>query len=248
MSQQYAEKEKDEKISELNDIAAEKDEQLKQIKFELWHREKDAIVERTKLRQKEEKISKLNDIAAEKDEQLKQKKEEVSDLNEQLHETKEKLSQLNHLMAEKEEQLQWKNKETSELKTQVFKNKGQLFFKEADIKVEKRRFHQKDEEMKKKQSLLNEEVKSANARTEEAKSQCELLKEQIASLKAASDLQIKTMKTDFKRKIKNIKNQLDEKTESSKISASCFFSFLSPPGDLIKKKKGPAPSVERLTG
>merc|ERR1712012_1506266 len=231
MSQQYAEKEKDEKISELNDIAAEKDEQLKQIKFELWHREKDAIVERTKLRQKEEKISKLNDIAAEKDEQLKQKKEEVSDLNEQLHETKEKLSQLNHLMAKKEEQLQQRKEETSKLKTQVFKYEGQLFFKEMDIKVEKMRSHQKDEEMKKKESLLNEELKSANARTLETKLQNELLKKQIASLRAESDLQTKMMKTDFKRKIKNIEDQLDEKTESSKISASSFFSFLFPPGD-----------------
>ena len=98
--------------------------------------------------------------------------------------------------------------------------------------------------MKEQESLLNEELRSAKARTLEAKSQCELLKKEIASLKAANDLQIKTMKTDFKRKIKNIEDQLDEKTESSQISASSFLSFLFPPGDLIEKKKEPAPSKE----
>ena len=81
------------------------------------------------------------------------------------------------------------------------------------------------DQIKKKESLLYEELKSANARTLEAKSQCELLKKQIASLEAENDLQTKMMKTDFKRKIESIK--LDEKAESSKESASCFFSTKS---------------------
>ena len=96
---------------------------------------------------------------------------------------------------------------------------------ESDLQTQKTRTE--NEGMKEKESLLNEEVKSANARTLEAKSQCELLKKQIASLKAESDLQTKMMKTDFERKIKSIKSQLDEKAESSKESASCFFSTKS---------------------
>ena len=111
------------------------------------------------------------------------------------------------------------------------------------------------DQIKEKESLLNKEAESAKAKTEEAKSQCELLEKQIASLKAESDLQIKMMKTDFKRKIKNIKSQLDEKEESSKNSASCFFSTKSSfifedfvgrgrdPGssrDLVDKKEGPS--------
>merc|ERR1712004_445218 len=42
-----------------------------------------------------------------------------------------------------------------------------------------------------------------------------------------NDLQTKMMKTDSERKIESIKSQLDEKAESSKESASCFFSTKS---------------------
>ena len=131
-------------------------------------------------------MSKLNDIAAEKDEQLKQKEEEMSELNnlvtysaqvvsnlndlvteknEQLSQTRKKLSQQNHLMVEKDEELQQKNEEASKLKTQVFKKKGQL---ESTTKVGKMKPRWKDWEMKKKEFLLNEKVKSANARAEKA--------------------------------------------------------------------------------
>ena len=76
---------------------------------------------------------------------------------------------LNDLLAEQDKELQQKNKETPKLKTQVFKEKGQL---DSTTKVGKMKPRWKDEKMKKKEFLLNEEVKSANARTKEAKTQC----------------------------------------------------------------------------
>ena len=273
VSQQYAEKEKNEKISKLNNTIAGKDEQLKQKKEEVSDLNE-------QLRQTKEKQSQLNDLVMEKNKQLeaekkekKALKQETSRLDNQLAsrlwsdlnlkaKNLEKTAQINQLIEQlsqqeqahkdqikEKESLLNEGAESAKAKIEEAKSQCELLKKQnASLKAESdlqtQRTRTENEEMKEKESLLNEELRSAKARTLEAKSQCELLKKEIASLKAANDLRIKTMKTDFKRKIRNIEDQLDEKTESSKISASSFLSFLFPPGDLIEKKKEPAPSKE----
>ena len=206
----------------------------------------------SKLEQREEETSKLNDLIAEKDEQNETLAQVVSNLNElvaeknmQLRQTKEKQSQLNDLVTEKNKQLEAEKKEKEALKQETSRLDNQLasrLWSDLNLKAKNRektaqinqlikQLSQQEQahkdQIKEKESLLNEELKSANARTLEAKSQCELLKKQIASPKAENDLQTKMMKTDSERKIESIKSQLDEKAESSKESASCFFSTKS---------------------
>ena len=174
-----------------------------------------------------------------------EKTSQIEQLNRQLSQQeqahKDQIKEKESLLNEEAESAKAKTEEAKS-QCELLKEQNASLKAKSDLQTQKTR--KENEEMKEKESLLNEELRSAKARTLEAKSQCELLKKEIASLKAANDLQIKTMKTDFKRKIKNIEDQLDEKTESSKISASSFLSFLFPPGDLIEKKKEPAPSKE----
>ena len=247
---------REEETSKLNDLIAEKDEQNETLAQAVSNLNELVAEKNMQLRQTEEKQSQLNDLVMEKNKQLEAEKKEKETLKQ---ETSRSIKQLVKLIEQQEqahkdqikekESLLNEGAESAKAKIEEAKSQCELLKEQnaslkakSDLQTQKTRTE--NEEMKEKESLLNEELRSAKARTLEAKSQCELLKKEIASLKAANDLQIKTMKTDFKRKIKNIEDQLDEKTESSKISASSFLSFLFPPGDLIEKKKEPAPSKE----
>ena len=69
------------------------------------------------------------------------------------------------------------------------------------------------EQTKKKEALLDEEVKSANVKTDESKTQCGFLKDQMAALKVEGDLQIQKVKMEFEMEMNSIKGQLDQKAE-----------------------------------
>ena len=250
---------REEETSKLNDLIAEKDEQNETLAQAVSNLNELVAEKNMQLRQTEEKQSQLNDLVTEKNKQLEAEKKEKETLKQETSRSIKQLVKLIEQLSQQEqahkdqikekESLLNEGAESAKAKIEEAKSQCELLKEQnaslkakSDLQTQKTR--KENEEMKEQESLLNEELRSAKARTLEAKSQCELLKKEIASLKAANDLQIKTMKTDFKRKIKNIEDQLDEKTESSKISASSFLSFLFPPGDLIEKKKEPAPSKE----
>ena len=118
------------------------------------------------LKQKDKAMAKLRDLIAEmvsgaskKNKELKQKEKVVAKLRDLTAEIVSGASKLNNLLAEQDKELQQKNEETSKLKTQVFKEKGQL---DSTTKVGKMKPRWKDENMKKKEFLPNEEVKSVN--------------------------------------------------------------------------------------
>ena len=134
-----AEKEK------LNEQIQQKDEELKQ---------KDKVV--AKLR---DLIAEMVSGASKKNKELKQKEKVVAKLRDLTAEIVSGASKLNDLLAEQDKEPQQKNEETSKLKTQVFKEKGQL---DSTTKVGKMKPRWKDENVKKKEFLLNEEVKSVN--------------------------------------------------------------------------------------
>ena len=118
------------------------------------------------LKQKDKTMAKLRDLIAEmvsgaskKNKELKQKEKVVAKLRDLTAEIVSGASKLNDLLAEQDKELQQKNEETSKLKTQVFKEKGQL---DSTTKIGKMKPRWKDENVKKKESLPNEEVKSVN--------------------------------------------------------------------------------------
>ena len=118
------------------------------------------------LKQKDKAMAKLRDLIAEmvsgaskKNKELKQKEKVVAKLRDLTAEIVSGASKLNDLLAEQDKEPQQENEETSKLKTQAFKEKGQL---DSTTKVGKMKPRWKDENMKKKEFLLNEEVKSVN--------------------------------------------------------------------------------------
>ena len=141
-----AEKEKfEQEASKLNEQIQQKNEELKQ---------------------KEKVVAKLRDLTAEmisgaskKNKELKQKEKVVAKLRDLTAEIVSGASKLNDLLAEQDEELHQKTEKTSKLKTQVFKEKGQL---DSTTKVGKMKPRWKDENVKKKEFLPNEEVKSVN--------------------------------------------------------------------------------------
>ena len=162
-----AEKEK------LNKQIQQKDEELKQ-KDKAMAKLRDLIAEMVsgaskknkELKQKEKVVAKLRDLTAEmvsgaskKNKELKQKEKVVAKLRDLTAEIVSGASKLNDLLAEQDEELHQKNEKTSKLKTQVFKEKGQL---DSTTKVGKMKPRWKDENVKKKEFLPNEEVKSVN--------------------------------------------------------------------------------------
>ena len=134
-----AEKEK------LNEQIQQKDEELKQ---------KDKVV--AKLR---DLIAEMVSGASKKNKELKQKEKVVAKLRDLTAEIVSRASKLDDLLAEQDKEPQQKNEETSKLKTQVFKEKGQL---DSTTKIGKMKPRWKDENVKKKEFLPNEEVKSVN--------------------------------------------------------------------------------------
>ena len=148
----------------------------------------------------------------------------IKQLSQQEQAHKDQIKEKESLLNEGAESAKAKIEEAKS-QCELLKEQNASLKAKSDLQTQKTRTE--NEEMKEKESLLNEELRSAKARTLEAKSQCELLKKEIASLKAENDLQTKMMKTDSERKIGSIKSQLNEKAESSKDSASCFFSTKS---------------------
>ena len=95
---------------------------------------------------------KLNEQIQQKNEELKQKEKVVAKLRDLTAEIVSGASKLNDLLAEQDEELQ-------EPKTQVSKEKVQL---DSTTKIGKMKPRWKDENVKKKEFLPNEEVKSVN--------------------------------------------------------------------------------------
>ena len=95
---------------------------------------------------------KLNEQIQQKDEELKQKDKAMAKLKDLTAEIVSGASKLNDLLAEQDEELQ-------EPKTQVSKEKVQL---DSTTKIGKMKPRWKDENVKKKEFLPNEEVKSVN--------------------------------------------------------------------------------------
>ena len=118
------------------------------------------------LKQKDKAMAKLRDLIAEmvsgaskKNKELKQKEKVVAKLRDLTAEIVSGASKLNDLLAEQDEELHQKDEKTSKPKTQVSKEKVQL---DSTTKIGKMKPRWKDENVKKKEFLPNEEVKSVN--------------------------------------------------------------------------------------
>ena len=67
------------------------------------------------------------------------------------------------------------------------------------------------EQMRKKESELDTDLKSMEAKVEESRTQCSYLKEQMGCLKVEGDLQVQKLKMEFEVEMNNLINSVDQK-------------------------------------
>merc|ERR1719234_2075382 len=65
--------------------------------------------------------------------------------------------------------------------------------------------------MRKKESELETDLKSMEAKVEESRTQCSYLKEQMGCLKVEGDLQVQKLKMEFEVEMNNLINSVDQK-------------------------------------
>ena len=153
-------------IDHLDQIIENYDHHHKELRAEKEKLNEQIQQKDEELKQKDKAMAKLRDLiadmisgASKKNKELEQKEKVAAKLKDLTAEIVSGASKLNDLLAEQDEELHQKDEKTSKLKTQVFKEKGQL---DSTTKVGKMKPRWKDENMKKKEFLLNEEVKSVN--------------------------------------------------------------------------------------
>ena len=153
-------------IDHLDQIIENYDHHHKELRAEKEKLNEQIQQKDEELKQKDKAMAKLRDLiadmisgASKKNKELEQKEKVAAKLKDLTAEIVSGASKLNDLLAEQDEELHQKDEKTSKPKTQVSKEKVQL---DSTTKIGKMKPRWKDENVKNKEFLPNEEVKSVN--------------------------------------------------------------------------------------
>merc|ERR1719422_1407926 len=156
-----------------------------------------------------QELAKLNDLVAEKEEKLEGVQWKRADLEKQLEKLKEDHEEEMGEMVDVVNDLKIKEDELVSLERDMKTKTGKIDELCKQL-LQQEQSHK--EFIKKKDTTLEEELKSMETKIEEAKSQSAFLKDQMGNMKVESDLQIQKIKMEFEVEINGLTGTLDQKS------------------------------------